>query len=425
MVLAMEPWKVCFLAACLALPSALVAQGEGKKQEKDEQVIPRKEDPEAKPENQDPEDKKPGYQKPVGEVFRKIWDKTRLGGYFDLEYHDRDTGDTFRQHRLILLMEAEVTDRITFQTEIEFEDGAETEVEFATLDYKFCEALGFRAGIILDPLGRLNLYHDSPYQELTDRPLMHRTVIPTTMREPGAGFFGTLSCSEEDDFRMHYEVYGATGFKGLDASGMSFFNTKNGLRDGAPYKETGSDGENRDNNDNVALVGRLSVDDSFRLFDEPSVYEFGAAFHTGDYDENEDNRLTIYALDGRVVIGNLEVLGEYAYADLQRDSFALASGVPNDMRGWYVQTNYKMFPDFLTGWEDEGYLGEGSHFTLIARYGETDLGGSERTRTTVGMNFRPNRSMTAFKVAYQWNNEPGGTPNEDNSGFVASVTSYF
>ena len=172
-------------------------------------------------------------------------------------------------------------------------------------------------------------------------------------------------------------------------------------------------------------MGRLSVEDSFRLLDEPSVYEFGASFHTGDYDENEDNRLTIYALDGRVVIGNLEVLGEYAYADIERDSFARVSGVPNDMRGWYVQTDYKLFPDFFADWEDKGYLGEGSHFTVVFRYGETDLAGFERTRTTVGLNFRPNRSRTAFKVAYQWNNEPGANPNEDNSGVVASVASHF
>ncbi len=408
--------STCFLAllVSLALGAPLAAQGKEKGQEKgqeaEEQVIPRQE---------------PEYRDQAGKLFRKIFDKVRLGGYFDLEYHDRDTGDTFRQHRFILLMEANVTDRITFQTEIEFEDGSEVEVEFAHLDYRFAPELGFRAGLILDPLGRLNLYHDSPYQELTDRPLMHRTVIPTTLREPGAGLFGTFFESEDHDFRLNYEAYGVTGFKGLDDDGTAFFDTKNGLRNGAPYKETGDFGENRDNNDNVALVGRLSVQDSFRLYNQPSVYEFGAGYHTGDYDESEDNRLTIYALDGRVVVGNLEVLGEYAYADIQRDTFARGAGVPNDMRGWYVQADYKLFPDYLTRWEDKGYLGEGSHFTFVCRYGETNLGGFERTRTTVGVNFRPNRAMTVFKVAYQWNNEPGSTPNVDDSGFVASVASYF
>ncbi|MHC4898162.1 MAG: hypothetical protein ACYTGW_13755 [Planctomycetota bacterium] len=417
------------LGGCLALTGTATAQGEGKTgktetektetteraQKGEEQVIPRQEEL-----PQDPE-----YRDQIGRLFRKIWDKTRLGGYFDLEYHDRDTGDTFRQHRLILLMEAEIDERTRFATEIELEDGNEVEVEFATLDYKLSEELGFRAGIILDPLGRLNLYHDSPYQELTDRPLMHRTVIPTTLREPGAGIFGTFRSSEEHDFRVNYEAYGTIGFKGLDAAGTSFFDTSNGLRNGAPYKDAGGAGENKDNNDNVALVGRLSVENSFRCCNQPSVYEFGASFHTGDYDENEDNRLTIYAVDGRVVIGNLELLGEYAYADIERDSFARTSGVPNDMRGWYVQADYKLFPDVLTQWEDKGYLGEGSHMTLVFRYGETNLGGFERTRTTVGFNFRPNRSMTVLKLEYQWNEEPGSTPNVDDSGFVASVASYF
>ena len=96
-----------------------------------------------------------------------------------------------------------------------------------------------------------------------------------------------------------------------------------------------------------------------------------------------------------------------------------------DVESTRLIREYTTDPDFLTEWEDKGYLGEGSHFTFVFRYGETDLDGAEKDRTVVGLNFRPNRSMTVFKLEYQWNDETGSATSVDNDGIVASVASYF
>ncbi len=95
------------------------------------------------------------------------------------------------------------------------------------------------------------------------------------------------------------------------------------------------------------------------------------------------------------------------------------------MWGWYLQADYRLFPDFLAKMEDKGWLWEGSHLTAVVRYGEIDMDGAGRDRITAGFNFRPNRSQTVFKLEYQWNDETGSTGSSDNDGFVASVATYF
>ena len=45
------------------------------------------------------------------------------------------------------------------------------------IDFEVHPALNFRGGIILSPLGRFNLAHDSPANELTDRPLVSTAAL--------------------------------------------------------------------------------------------------------------------------------------------------------------------------------------------------------------------------------------------------------
>ena len=123
-----------------------------------------------------------------------------IGGYLDLEYRDEHgSSPTFRQHRFVPLIDAKFGERFHFAAEIEFEDGGSdapagdgsTKVEFAALDWRVGEEFTFRAGAILVPLGRFNLYHDSPLNDFTDRPLVTRSVIPTTLTDAGVGVLGS------------------------------------------------------------------------------------------------------------------------------------------------------------------------------------------------------------------------------------------
>ena len=115
---------------------------------------------------------------------------------------------TFDQHRLIPFIYSDVSDRVKFATEIEIEHGGphspggvqgakgEIKIEFATIDFLMTDWLNYRGGIILSPLGKYNLVHDSPLQDLTDRPMVDRRIIPTTLSESGMGFFGTFYPTE-------------------------------------------------------------------------------------------------------------------------------------------------------------------------------------------------------------------------------------
>ncbi len=371
----------------------------------------------------------------AGEVYSKPFlarfgRNVYLGGYIDLEYFNTENSnnDTFDQHRLVPFIYADVSDHVKVAAEIEIEHGNGTElgVEFAHIDYWIHPLINFRAGIILDPLGRYNLTHDAPFQDLTTRPLVVETIITTVLREPGIGFFGTL---EADPWEFDYEVYVVNGFKGLSKTGTSAINTTNGLRGARPHGTQLGTSAYRDFNDNKSVVGRISASPFLGL-------EVGVSAHTGKYDERGDNRLTIAALDWSLNLGGVlrqagvggefwtafEVVGEFARADIERDDFAEASGVPGDFRGWYLEPRFHFMPEFLRkvipGASDE------STFTLVYRRDFIDLDGSERTQDVVGLNFRP-REDTVFKIEYLFRDEGGDLSETDNDQFVASVATYF
>ncbi|MBL8840589.1 MAG: hypothetical protein JNL90_03560 [Planctomycetes bacterium] len=359
-----------------------------------------------------------------------------LGGYMDFEFKDATNADRdFRFHRLIPFIYAQPSERVKFATEIEIEDGHELAVEFAVIDLCFADPFNFRAGVILSPLGKFNLVHDSPVNELTDRPLVDSTVIPTTLREAGFGAFGTLASADSSLGQLTYEAYLTGGFKGLLDDGTATFDRSNGLRNGRPHEEVGSERAFEDINNGFAGVARLEW--------SPTLGGVvGLSGHRGAYDESGENELTIVAvdgaLDGRVVsrllgasgatarvIDGFELLGEAAHASLQTDAFARAAGIPDRLAGWYVQLNYRLYPDFLRDFEQRGWLDRGSRFTLVARWDDVDLDGNERERLTFGLNFRPNQSQTVIKFDWQFNSESGNTVETRNDAFLASIATYF
>ena len=167
---------------------------------------------------------------------------------------DCSEGLEFDQVRFIPFIYSQVTDRIQVAAEIEFEHGGtdnnqddgEVKVEFATFDYLIEDWVNFRAGILLTPLGRFNLLHDSPLNDLTHRPLVSRFIIPTTLSEAGLGLYGTFYPTRLS--KVDYEFYLTNGFDGNN----KLFSEKDGTS-----KSKGS--EKTDNNENKAIVARIGV----------------------------------------------------------------------------------------------------------------------------------------------------------------------
>ncbi len=335
-----------------------------------------------------------------------------VGGYVDLELEAALESDevTFDQHRLIPFIFAEITDRIHFGTELEFEHGAEEiAVEFAALDVSFAEWLNLRGGILLSPLGKFNLIHDSPVNDLTDRPLVDQQIIPTTLSEAGAGFFGTLYPSESSV--LTYEAYVVNGFD----AGLITGPAETRLRQGRGSAE-------EDNNAEKSVVGRIG-------FSPVLGVEIGASAHHGVYapdDETEradlglsgDERLTIGALDAIVTRGPVELLGEAAWAGLDAPT-----GVPDAQFGYYAQANVHF---------GQGVIGmfPNSVFTAVGRWGEIDLDsdrdGARQRRLTLGLNWRPVEE-TVFKLDLltDWFQDDAGEFGDAEQKLFFSLASYF
>ncbi len=353
------------------------------------------------------------YTKPV---WRKMGRGTYLGGYADFEYRNRQDGkQKFEMVRLVPFIYGDIAPGIRFAAELEFEHGGATasgngdaKIEFAVLDYDVLdETLGIRGGMVLIPLGKFNLIHDSPINDLNDRPLVSRFVLPSTFFEPGAGFFG--SAYPGGSFKLDYQAYVTQGFNG-GADGNGRIRSSDGLRNArSNVNGTG------DNNENISGTGRLGVSPFLGT-------EIGFSFHTGNWDNKGQNNLTVYALDWGFQWRSLEFLGEYGNAMIERDPATHAS-VPGRMDGYYGQVNYHFLNDALR---------KGSVLTAVARWDAVDLDLLDQTsaarsnamqRATVGLNFRP-VEQTVFKLDYQVNYEDWAD-RMNNNAWVLGFATYF
>ena len=315
---------------------------------------------------------------------------TSLGGYIDHELFWNKKKKTFDQHRFIPFIHGEVSDRIHVMAELEFEHGGllkgsgdsdgEIKLEFATLDISFAESFSYRGGVILSPLGKFNLNHDSPLNDLSNRPLVAREIVPTTLSEAGMGFFGTVYPGDESV--LGYELYLVNGFNEAASAQI----------------RSGRGSHKLDNNEEKSLVGRFNYSPFLGL-------DFGGSFHRGAYDDKGEHNLAIYAADISYNRGPLDFKGEFASASID--------GAVEDARsGYYAQTAYHFLPGVLSQFPN-------SVCTASFRYDSIDLGSSEETRLTFGLNFRPEEE-TVIKLDYEIYDR-----DEDSNGLIFSVASYF
>lgn len=340
--------------------------------------------------------------------------RTVLGGYMESHFRwQREAGLTeeltFELKRFNLFTYAPVSDRLRVAAEIEFEEkGEEIVLEAALVDFELHPAATFRAGILLSPLGRFNLAHDSPANDLTDRPLVNTELIGTALSEVGMGLYGAVFPTA--DSRITYEAYLVNGFDdGVvlgDAAGTRIPAGKNNIED---------------NNRRPSIVGRVAYSPS-------PAGELGLAVHTGPYNVWEldgleiDSRrdLTLVVADAEWTWRRFEILGEYATASVEVPA---ASGLLADSQsGFYVQGNAHFARDWLPNLP-------GSELTGVVRFGrvdfDTDVDGDAHDRLTLGLNLRPIEDAV-FKLDYQrnWERDPFNNETE-SAALLFSVATYF
>ena len=340
--------------------------------------------------------------------------RTAIGGYTETHFRwEREEGITeeltFDMKRFNLFVYSPISERLRVAAEIEFEEkGEEIVVEAAMIDFELHPAATFRAGILLAPLGRFNVAHDSPANDLTDRPLVNTELIGTALSEAGMGMYGALYPSV--DSRVTYEIYAVNGFNdGVvlgDAVGTRIPAGKDNIED---------------NNNRPALTGRLA-------YSSGSLGELGLSVHTGSYNTweidgltvDEQRDLTLFVIDGDVNWRRFQLRGEYAVAsiDVPEASSFLAEG----QSGLYLQGNASFGKGWLSTLPD-------SQFAGVVRWGtvdfDTDIKGDSQDRLTLGVNLRPIPDAV-FKVDYQRNWTYDRFNNEGKSAaLLFSVATYF
>lgn len=381
--------------------------------------------------------------------------KTTVGGYMDLQYRTAKnssidngtsingsrvgTSSSFDQQRFVPFFYSDVTDRLKVAAELEVEhgirsksnsgSGIEVSLEFATIDYLINEKLNFRTGIVLLPVGKFNLLHDSPLNDLGDRPLVSTRIIPSTLSEAGAGFYGTFYPSRLS--KLDYELYVTQGFSGYDTTGAPVITSDASLRDARQRVSTMDDG--LDNNNGKSVVGRLAFSPMLGI-------EIGGSGYYGNYSPTNYRPLSIWAVDWTLQRGPFELIGEAAWAyarDNSKDLFGNPAPdptfaghlLPQRMGGYYVQANYHFMPEALKRWAPSHFK-DSSTFTGVVRWDDVNTnrdvagGPGDVQRLTFGLNFRPVED-TVFKIDYQFNFEDGKANRINNDALLLSVATYF
>ena len=284
-----------------------------------------------------------------------------------------------------LLVSTRIRDRVEIFSEVEFEDGGDqVTVELAQVDVRLVPAFNPRAGILLLPLGRFNLAHDGPRNELVTRPAEAEALLGVVLAQPGLGAFGRFD--RPGGTRFTYEAYAVTGYHdGLIADSPGATRLPAGRRNF------------EDGNASPAVVARIEWSPNRRAGVGLSGYH-GAynLYRVAGLEVDERRDVSAAVLDLEVPVGPVELSGEVA---------TVLVDLPPTLAGLFAG---RQGGGYLTGaWRfGEGWIGTmpGSSFTLAARVEavdfDRDLDGDSMRALALGLNFRP-VPETVFKLGYE------------------------
>ncbi len=239
--------------------------------------------------------------------------------------------------RLVMYLGYKFTDSIIFNSEIEFEHsttgrGGSVSVEFAALDFFIDPMANIRAGMLLIPMGFVNLIHEPPFFFGNNRPEVERRIIPSTWREIGVGLFGEIIPD------LTYTTY---VINGMNAEGFS----PKGIRGG---RQKGSQALA----ENLAFVGRLD----YAPTSVPGL-SIGTSMYLGNSGQNQqyagqkpDVFTQLYEAHVQWKYKGLELraLGSFGFID-DADILSAAKGqtIGKSNYGWYTEVGYDILPLIL------------------------------------------------------------------------------
>ncbi len=354
-----------------------------------------------------------------------------IGGYGELLVGQvrEDENNIVDTQRVVLYFGYKFTDRIIFNSEIEFEHATTEEnkdgqdgsvsVEFALLDFLLMPELNLRAGLLLAPFGIINEVHEPTTFFGVFRPSVERFIIPTTWRENGLGIFGDVDLGSAG--LINYRSYAMNSF---DARGFKATNNRS-------LRIRGTRARFND----IAWVSRVEY--------EPVPYvAIGASAFLGNTGQNEridnaespfngdklDGFFQMYEADIQLQYRGFEARGLFVYTTLDDtarinalNDFEGDDSVGSEQWGYYVVGAYNVLSlaNFTSQYAQ--YLAPFIRWEQYDTQAKVPTGFSrnpanDRNDLTIGLDYKPIPNVV-MKAEYQrLDNEANSSDNQFNFG---------
>ncbi len=361
------------------------------------------------------------YERPfIGSIS-----STSIGGYVEgnTNYFMEDgttEGFSMELRRFNIFLFSQISSRIRFVSELEFEHGTEEiALETALVDFSVSPGLVLRGGIILPPVGYLNQNHDSPRWDFVDRPLVSTNIIPSTLSEVGFGAFGRFASRSA---LFSWDVYLTNGIGG------GVVGNALGRTDIPSGKHEEAFGE--DNNGSPALSGRFAA----RV---PALGEVGLSYYGGYYNSfeiegaavDEKRWLGITALDIGTTIGPAEVRSEFAFATVDVPA-GMMELFGDRQWGGHVDVLVPVWRPSLAGYEDAvvtlGLRLEHVDYNVGTFASTAESIRDDLTAVVAGVSLRPSPD-TVFRANYRyhWSRDFSGNAAARLAGLQLGFATYF
>ncbi len=363
-------------------------------------------------------------------VPRPANSRFRFGGYMSVLYRAADQDgkySSFEGLRVVPQFAFDVSPGVEFATEIEFERGGadagflrgqEVLVEYAEVRFKVADAFVPRAGIVLIPFLRYNLYHDDPIWNLQDRPTTATRVFKAALQQPGIGSEGVIPLGDGGT-TFNYNVALTNGMKD-GVTNSSFSGARQDFRE--------------DINSNKTVWARVGLAPRIPFLDAADI---GASYATGRMESSGATprpgavRMVGYGFDGKLTRGRFDLIFEWARFGYDRPASQPVATFPTQSHGGFVQVDTRLLEGL--GSDRDGILGPSSTLTLAVRYEWNDLNARVHAASleddsrawTVGLALRIS-PKTVIRVERRMERSAfPGRGSRDLAQWVVSLATYF
>jgi len=344
-------------------------------------------------------------QRGLGPAAAKVYQLKKTGvslaGYGEVVYEnysqiredgrDANKKDQLDYLRNVVYVGFRFNDWILFNSEIEFEHastgkGGEVSMEFGYVEMMLSRSFNLRAGMVLPPVGIINEKHEPSTFFGSLRPVVERSIIPSTWRTNGIGAYGDLGS-------FSYRAYIVEGLDG------SKFSDADGIRGG---RQSGA----RSLVEDFGITGKLEYTALPGTLLAASFYRGNSGQARRDSLNNRINATTtVLSVHGEFVWKVLEMRALYAANFVgEADKLSRITGktIGSSMVGYYGVVGYDIIPLVVPGSEQAllpfvQYEVVNTHARVPAGYAQNPA--MDRTIITFGLSYKPHPNV-AFKFDY-------------------------